>query len=214
MDGLYGLKPWFAGRLASVRRVLVARRVPPAALTWAGVGFGAAAGGALAVLPPGPLCAVAVAALLVARLACANLDGGVARESGRTTRFGYVANELGDRLAEFAVLAGCLFAAPAAWVLGAACAATLPSWISLAGAAAGAPRVQGGPCGKTERCALFVLFAAVGAAPLVFGLMIAGSLATAALRLVRTARALRTGPAPDGAATGAAAAPLGAGGRR
>lgn len=210
MDGLYGLKPWFAGRLASVRRTLVARRVPPGALTWSGVGFGAAAGGALAVLPPGPVCAAAVAALLVARLACANLDGGVARESGRTTRFGYVANELGDRLAEFAVLAGCLFAAPAAWVLGAACAATLPSWVALAGAAAGAPRVQGWPCGKTERCALFVLFAAVGAAPLVFGLMIAGSLATAALRLVRIARVLRTGPAP----AGAAAAPLGAGGLR
>ena len=54
----------------------------------------------------GPVAAAAVGVLLAARLACANLDGGVARDSGRSTRFGAVVNELGDRLAEFAALAG------------------------------------------------------------------------------------------------------------
>ncbi|WP_017556641.1 CDP-alcohol phosphatidyltransferase family protein [Nocardiopsis baichengensis] len=191
MDGLYALKPWFADRLASVRRALVARGVSPSVLTWGGVAFGGAAGAVVAAVPPGPLCAGAVAALLVARLACANLDGGVARESGRSTRAGAVDNEVGDRAAEFAVLAGCLAAYPAAPVLGAALAATLPSWVSLAGAAAGAPRLQGGPSGKTERCAQFVLLALTGFTALVFPLMIAGSLVTAAVRLVRVRRALR-----------------------
>ncbi|GAA2001454.1 hypothetical protein GCM10009799_30850 [Nocardiopsis rhodophaea] len=207
MNGLYSLKPWFAARLALVRRGLVERGVGPAVLTWAGVGFGAAAGAAIALLPSGAAAGVAVAALLVARLACANLDGGVARESGRSTRFGFVVNELGDRLAEFAVLAGCLFVAPSGVVLAAALAATLPSWVALAGAAAGGERVQGGPVGKTERCALFVVLAATGAAVPVLVLMAAGSLITAVVRLVRVARALseadETSAEPDYAVAGA-----------
>ncbi|MDA2803298.1 CDP-alcohol phosphatidyltransferase family protein [Nocardiopsis suaedae] len=220
MDGLYALKPWFADRLASLRSTLVARGVAPAVLTWGGVAFGAAAGGVIAALPPGPIAAGAVGALLVGRLACANLDGGVARESGRSTRAGALDNELGDRLAEFAVLAGCLAAYPAAPVLGAALAATLPSWVSLAGAAAGAPRLQGGPSGKTERCAQFVLLALTGFTALVFPLMILGSLVTAALRLVRVRRELRRldtaglGTAePAAASAGSAPAPASGGAR-
>ncbi|WP_245929198.1 CDP-alcohol phosphatidyltransferase family protein [Murinocardiopsis flavida] len=192
MKGLYALKPWYAARLAGLRRVLVAHGVSPDALTWSGVLFGAAAGGAVALLPAGPFAGAAVAVLLAARLACANLDGGVARDSGRMTRNGAVRNELGDRLAEFAVLAGCLAVAPAGWVLGAAAAATLPSWIALAGAAAGAPRPQGGPVGKTERCLLLVVLAAVpGAAVPVLAAIAAGSVLTAGWRLVRVTRALR-----------------------
>jgi CDP-diacylglycerol--glycerol-3-phosphate 3-phosphatidyltransferase len=183
MNGIYALKPWYAARLQPVRRALVARRVSPSALTWAGVGCGGAAGAAVAVLRPGPVAALVVGLLLAARLGCANLDGGVARESGRATRFGAVSNELGDRLAELAALAGLLAVAPAAVVAGAALAATLPSWIALAGAAAGAPRRQGGPVGKTERCALIVIAAGTGAVVPVLAVLAAGSLLTAALRV-------------------------------
>lgn len=179
---LYAAKPWFANRLAGLRRALVARRTPAAALTATGVGFGALAGVALATLAPGLLAAAAVAVLLAARLACANLDGGVARASGRTTRTGAVANELGDRAAELAALAGCLMLAPPALVVAAALAASAPSWVSLAGAAAGGPRLQGGPVGKTERCVLLVLLAATGWAAPLLGLLAAGSLLTAGLR--------------------------------
>ena len=52
--GLYSFKSWYAGLLAPVRRVLVAAAVPPAAITLAGIGFGALAGAALALLRPGP----------------------------------------------------------------------------------------------------------------------------------------------------------------
>src|SRR5207237_840461 len=82
--------PWYARRLAGVRRTLVARRVSPAAITVAGIGFGAAAGAALASLRPGPVAALTVGGLLAARLACANLDGGVAREGGTAPRLGAV----------------------------------------------------------------------------------------------------------------------------
>ena len=60
--------------------------MPPSAITIAGIVFGGGAGAALALLRPGPVAGVVVAALLAARLGCANLDGGVAREGGRATR--------------------------------------------------------------------------------------------------------------------------------
>ncbi|WP_327090040.1 CDP-alcohol phosphatidyltransferase family protein [Nonomuraea sp. NBC_01738] len=126
MNGLYALKPWYAARLGGVRALLLARDVRPATITVAGVGFGALAGAVLAWVAPGPLAALAVALLLAARLACANLDGGVARESGRTTRFGAVVNELGDRAAELAAIAGCVVLAGPALTAAAALAATLP----------------------------------------------------------------------------------------
>jgi CDP-diacylglycerol--glycerol-3-phosphate 3-phosphatidyltransferase len=191
--GLYSFKSWYAVRLAPVRRGLVAANVPPAAITVAGIIFGGGAGAALALLRPGPAAAAAVAALLAARLACANLDGGVARDEGRSTSFGSVLNEAGDRAAELAALAGCLAFAPTALVAAAALAATLPSWVALAGAAAGLGRVQGGPVGKTERCLLLALIAAIGCPVVILSVLAAGSAVTALVRLVRLARAATAG---------------------
>jgi CDP-diacylglycerol--glycerol-3-phosphate 3-phosphatidyltransferase len=79
---------------------------------------------------------VLVRGLLAARLGCTDPDGGVARDGDRATPFGSVLNEAGDRAAELAALAGCLAFAPVVLVLAAALAATLPSWVALAGAAA------------------------------------------------------------------------------
>ncbi|WP_338700863.1 CDP-alcohol phosphatidyltransferase family protein [Streptomyces sp. Q6] len=147
MNGLYSLKPWYADRLAGVRAGCAARGVSPDTLTWAGVACGAAAGAALAFLPA-PFAALPVAVLLAARLGFANLDGALARDTGRTTRRGAVLNELGDRAADLAMLAGFLTVAPLWLVATAALAATLPSWLALAGAAAGAPRRNGGPSAR------------------------------------------------------------------
>src|ERR1700735_1670422 len=178
--GLYSFKSWYARRLAPVRRRLVAANVPPSLITMTGICFGAGAGAVLALMRPGARAAgAAVAARLPARLACANLDGGVARDGDRATPFGAVLNELGDRAAELAVLAGCLALAPAAVVFAAAFAATLPSWVALAGAAAGLGRIQGGPVGKTERRLLLALIAAVGWAVVLLWLLAIGSALTA-----------------------------------
>jgi CDP-diacylglycerol--glycerol-3-phosphate 3-phosphatidyltransferase len=191
--GLYSFKSWYAGLLAPVRTRLVAARVSPGAITAAGVAFGAGAGAAIALLGPGLLAGLTVAALLAARLACANLDGGVARAgsaarvANRSARFGSVLNELGDRAAELAVLAGCLAIAPAWLVLAAALAATLPSWVALAGAAAGLTRIQGGPVGKTERCLLLALLAGTGLVTAFLVIIAAGSALTALVRLARVA---------------------------
>lgn len=192
MNGLYALKPWYAARLGGLRRMLVTHRVSPQWVTAAGVAFGAAAGIAFLTFRPGPAAAAAVGVLLAARLGCANLDGGVARDSGRVSRFGAVWGELGDRLAELAALAGTVVLAPPALVVTAALAASTPSWVALAGAAAGGSRLQGGPVGKTERCLVLVAIAATGWAVPLLVLLSGGAVVTAALRLVRLRRALGT----------------------
>ncbi|MFI6083493.1 CDP-alcohol phosphatidyltransferase family protein [Streptomyces sp. NPDC051217] len=182
MNGLYALKPWYASRLSGVRAALVRREVSPDTLTAAGVVSAAGAGAAVALLPAGPLAALPVAVLLAARLAFANLDGALARDTGRTTRRGAVLNELGDRAADLVVLAGFITLAPLWLVAVAGLAATLPSWVSLAGTAAGAPRRNGGPVGKTERCLLVVIATATGWAVPVLLVIAAGSALTAVVR--------------------------------
>ncbi|MER5768373.1 CDP-alcohol phosphatidyltransferase family protein [Streptomyces sp. NPDC001985] len=189
MNGLYALKPWYAARLSGVRGALVRRQVSPDTLTVAGVVCAAGAAAALAWLPA-PLAAAPVAVLLAARLAFANLDGALARDTGRATRRGSVLNELGDRAADLLALAGFLSLAPLWLVAVAGLAATLPSWVSLAGAAAGGPRLNGGPVGKTERCLLVVVAAATGWAVPVLAVIAAGSALTALLRLGRLRKEL------------------------
>lgn len=194
MNGLYALKPWYADRLSGVRGALARREVSPDTLTVAGVLCAAGAAAALAWLPT-PFAALPVAVLLAARLAFANLDGALARDTGRMTRRGALLNELGDRAADLVVLAGFLTLAPLWLVATAGLAATLPSWVSLAGAAAGAPRLNGGPVGKTERCALVILAAASGWFVPVLAVIAAGSALTAGLRLARLWRELGSTPA-------------------
>ncbi|MQA06691.1 MAG: phosphatidate cytidylyltransferase [Streptosporangiales bacterium] len=190
MDGLYALKPWYARQLTGVRRRLVARQVSPTAVSIAGVGCAAAAAPAIVLAPPHAVTALVVGLLLVGRLACANLDGGIARESGRTTARGSVVNELSDRLADMVVIAAFAVHVPW-WLVGAAaCAALLPAGVSLSAAAAGAVRLQGGPVGKTERCVLAAVAVGTGYYVPVLAVLAAGSAFTAGVRLVRAWRLL------------------------
>lgn len=180
--GLYVLKPWYGERLAGLQQVMVSRGMHPDTVTGVGVVFGVLAGIAIAMLPAG-WAALVVGPLLAARLAAANLDGSLARATGQQSRRGAVLNEVGDRVAELAVLAGCLAVAPPWLVLLAMLGASAPSWIALAGAATGAPRANGGPVGKTERCLLITVAAALpGAASLILVLIGAGSAVTALKR--------------------------------
>lgn len=135
--------------------------------------------------------------LLAARLAGANLDGAVARARGVCSPWGFVLNEVGDRTSDLLTYAGLAalaartpdgwVSAPVGWVLVAALAATLPTFASLAAAGAGATRRNGGPLGKTERCALVTLATGIPAwVPGIAALTVLGSLVTAGLRLRAT----------------------------
>ena len=208
MPSLYALKPWYTRRLHRFVAGAVARGTSPDVFTTVGVVAAALAGVALA-LGWWPVALV----LLAARLAGANLDGAVARARGVSRPWGFVLNELGNRASDLLMLAGLAVLAartggdvlagltPLAWVLVAAVAATLPTFVSLAGAGAGAPRLNGGPLGKTERCALAVVAAALpGLLVWVAVVVVAGSVLTAVVRARRIARALAVGTGAAGAA--------------
>lgn len=205
MTGLYALKPWYTARLSSVVAAAARRRVGPDVFTALGVACAAAAAGAIAAG-----WWLAAGLLLAGRLAGANLDGAVARARGVSRPWGFVLNELGDRTSDllmFAGLAGLAIGhtppalpvgpwrvAPLVLVLAAAAAASLPTFVSLAAAAAGGSRLNGGPCGKTERCALAVLATALpGWLGVVAVLVALASLVTSVHRL-RVARSELTTP--------------------
>jgi CDP-diacylglycerol--glycerol-3-phosphate 3-phosphatidyltransferase len=196
MIGLYALKPWYTRRLTPILDAAVTRNVSPDAFTAAGVAAAGAAGVAVAFG-----CWPLAALFLALRLAGANLDGAVARARGVSRPWGFVLNELGDRTSDLLTFAGlAVWAArqngpgmhwlswPVIQVLAAALAATLPTFASLAAAAAGATRRNGGPLGKTERC-LFVALATAFPVimPVILTQLVNGSILTTVLRL-RAAR--------------------------
>jgi CDP-diacylglycerol--glycerol-3-phosphate 3-phosphatidyltransferase len=199
MNGLYALKPWFTRRLTPILNAAVSHNVSPDVFTAAGVVAAGAAGVAIAFGN------WALAALFLAlRLAGANLDGAVARARGVSRPWGFVLNEIGDRTSDLLAFVGlAVFAArlggpgfhwlswPVIQVLVAALAATLPTFASLAAAAAGATRRNGGPLGKTERCVFMVLAIAFPVIlPVILTQLANGSLITTVLRLRATRREL------------------------
>jgi CDP-diacylglycerol--glycerol-3-phosphate 3-phosphatidyltransferase len=199
MDGLYALKPWYTQRLRVFMDRAAVQGTSPDAFTVVGMSGAWAAAISIAV----GWWALSVLFLGV-RLAGANLDGAVARARNVCRPWGFVLNEIGDRVSDLLMFAGlAVWAAyqggpglhwlswPVIWVLVAALAAMLPTFASLAGAGAGASRRNGGPFGKTERCLAAVVAAAVPVAiPWVCAIIVVGSLVTAAVRLVGAHREL------------------------
>lgn len=192
MASLYGAKAWYTRRLDIFTRTAVARSWSPDVFTAIGVAFAfIAAAGLLIHLWPLVLIG------LVGRLGGANLDGAVARARGVSRPFGFVLNEIGDRASDLIVMAALVALAyqtgslplTTLW-LAATVAAALPTFISLASAGAGAPRFNGGPFGKTERCATvlltsiaLVIWPAIPVLEVVGILMIVGSLLTTLWRI-------------------------------
>lgn len=193
MRGLYALKPWYTARLSRIVGAAERAQLSPDVFTALGV---AAAGLAGLALWQGWWLAAAI--LLAGRLAGANLDGAVARARGVSRPWGFVLNEIGDRSSDllmFAGLAALAYGTAGSYgvsaVLLAALAATLPTFASLAAAGAGAGRHNGGPFGKTERCAYAVLVCAVPAwLTGLCAVVVVGSVVTAGLRLRATAAAM------------------------
>ena len=201
MVSLYSLKYWYTRRLGVIIQASVRRGISPD--VWTAVGVIAAALGCGALVMGWWILAFI---LLAARLGGANLDGAVARARGVSRPFGFVLNEIGDRLSDLFIMAGLVGLAlrtgssttTVYLTLIALTTATLPTFISLAAAGAGAARLNGGPFGKTERCLAAVVAAALPQfLSIIAWVIIVGSAVTACVRLARTAAALagRTGPA-------------------
>jgi CDP-diacylglycerol--glycerol-3-phosphate 3-phosphatidyltransferase len=159
MRGLYALKSWFSGLLKPLVFFAVQRKLSPNVFTVIGV-----LGGVLAGLGVANVNTWLVLVGVIVRLAGANLDGALARAMGRESRSGFWINEAGDRLADWAIFAGLLFiplAVPFDVWLTVMVAVALPTVVSLWGVRRGAARINGGPFGKTERCAFAVLLVAL-----------------------------------------------------
>jgi len=159
MRGLYALKNWFSGLLKPLVFFAVQRKLSPNLFTVIGI-----LGGALAGFGVASVNTWVVLVGVVVRLAGANLDGAVARAAGRESHRGFWINEVGDRLADWAIFSGLLFMPLAlpidVWVT-VMVAVALPTAVSLWGVRRGAARINGGPFGKTERCLFAVMFVAL-----------------------------------------------------
>jgi CDP-diacylglycerol--glycerol-3-phosphate 3-phosphatidyltransferase len=170
MKGLYFAKAWFTKRLTIFIKLATLRNLSPDLFTGIGIAGAVLASRALVLTEHHPIFGCVLVGLgLVIRLGGANLDGAVARAQGRSHAFGFVINEIGDRVSDFIIMAGVVTIAWHTQVSNvrilsvvAIVAATLPTLISLAGAGAGGVRINGGPFGKTERCAtIFLLSVAI-----------------------------------------------------
>jgi CDP-diacylglycerol---glycerol-3-phosphate 3-phosphatidyltransferase len=192
MRGIYAAKQWFGRLLSPITRLAVFIGISPDLFTFIGV-----AGGALAGIGVWQLQAWLVLVGVIVRLAGANLDGAVARARNLSSRRGFWINELGDRLADFAILAGFValaWAQTRGWNVVIQAVAMLvavaPTLVSLWGHRRGLPRLNGGPFGKSERAfgAVLVVFLLQLGTPMLLtleswgALVVFGSLVTAEVR--------------------------------
>lgn len=185
----------WAGRLA---HLLIAVHVRPNQISIASLVASAAAGYCLlrAWYP-------AAALLILLRLLCNLMDGMVAIEGGLGSASGEIYNDLPDRISDALILCAAGHSLPwPAYVreLGwtAALLSVMTAYIRILGGASGLTQDFRGPMAKPQRMA--VLIAACILAPfdtrfvaLALVVVIAGSLATAALRLRRIVRQLEDG---------------------
>jgi phosphatidylglycerophosphate synthase len=198
---LYDIKPWFLRRLRRIEDALVARCVSPDTLTFAAVGVSVAAGGFIATggLLHRPLLWLAVAPLVLVRLALNALDGSVARRTRTSRPFGAALNELGDRMSDAATVGATAFAVRPALALGAVASCYLASSTGVLALALTGKRDCAGPAGKADRAAMLALGATAGAIlgsavpfVVVLTLISAGAVLTAFARVVRIRRTLRS----------------------
>lgn len=197
MNGLYSLKTWFTKALTPGLRLAVRLKISPNWLTLLGV-----LGAALASYAFVTRVAWLVFLGLVIRLAGANLDGAVARAQGRSgSKAGFWINELGDRLSDVIVLFAPILMVTNWLTVSSLVAASLPTLVSLWGYSRIGIRINGGPVGKTERCALVFLaviwsqYSGNVGEPLYWLSLsiILGSLLTAVLRVRQVERLLENG---------------------
>lgn len=166
--------------------------VPADAVSAAGLVFGLASLPALLATPDSPLWWLVAAALVQLRLLANMIDGMVAVEGGRKSRFGPLWNEIPDRVSDSATLVGLGYAAGGSPLLGwlAALLAMFTAYIRAMGALNGAGEAFLGWFSKPRRMFVVTIACLAGAAgfadPAVtwaLGLIVAGTVVTCGQRL-------------------------------
>src|SRR6478672_10677936 len=190
----YGSKRAIVARLDGLVNRLATAGVSPDAVTLAAIPVAVVGGVALLASPLVPAVLLLVAVRLILNL----VDGALARSTGRTHPRGEVFNELGDRLADIALLVPVAFlpGAQRETVLLGVTGAVLASFVGVTARAAGAQRLYGGVLSKPGRMILLAAFA-VGAlvlGPAAWGpfgpILLAGTVLTVAERSALAIRQL------------------------
>jgi CDP-diacylglycerol--glycerol-3-phosphate 3-phosphatidyltransferase len=156
---LYASKAAANRRLERLVDALADRDVPPDAVTLAAVPVAVVGGACLLVSPVAPALLLAVPIAVVLRIVLNLLDGNLARRTGRVHPRGELYNELGDRLADVALLA------PVAWLPGASpqlvllgvLGGVLASYVGITSRAAGGERLYRGILSKPGRMGLLLI---------------------------------------------------------
>jgi phosphatidylglycerophosphate synthase len=195
---------WYAPKRAIVARLdgvvgrLAAAGVSPDAVTLAALPVAVAGGACIALSPAVPVVLVVVPLAAGLRLLLNLIDGALARATGRSHPRGELLNEVGDRLADLALLGPVAFVpgAQRETVLLGVGGAIFASFVGLATRAAGGPRLLGGILSKPGRMALLAVFAiaVLILGPAAWGpfgpLLLLGTALTALERLIRGLRTL------------------------
>jgi len=156
---LYATKGAANARLTPLVDRLAAAGVTPDQVTLAALPVAILGGACLIASSTAPILLLVVPLLVVLRLVLNLIDGNLARRTGRIHARGELYNELGDRLADIALLAPAALL-PGAWpevVLLGVLGAVLASYVGVAARAAGGDRIYRGILSKPGRMALLVI---------------------------------------------------------
>ncbi len=158
---MYDVKPRFQALLRPMVGRLFVRGVTANQVTLAAVALSALGGLAIAVWPESRWPLVAIAPLLLVRMALNAIDGMLAREFDQKSRLGAVLNELGDVVSD-----ACLYlplalvpGVPTAPVVLVVLLAALVEMTGVVGIQIGASRRYDGPMGKSDRAFWLALLA-------------------------------------------------------
>ena len=155
MISVYSLKPAFQNLLRPVARWLHSRGISANQVTLAALWLAVATGGAVA-LWPGPVTLLLVPPVLFLRMALNALDGMLAREFWGPTPLGAILNELGDVLADAAMVLPLVLVpgVPVALVVALVLLALLSEFCGVVAVQIGVSRRYDGPMGKSDRALL------------------------------------------------------------
>jgi CDP-diacylglycerol--glycerol-3-phosphate 3-phosphatidyltransferase len=167
---LYALKPRFQALLRPSAAALARAGITANQLTVAAAAISVALGVVVTLRLPDTAAFLLVPGWLVVRMALNALDGMLAREFGQRSRLGAYLNELGDVVADAALLVPFAFLAPfsPAWTLAVLALAIVAEYAGALGPLAGASRRYDGPMGKSDRALVvgaLALWAGLAALP-------------------------------------------------
>ncbi|MEQ9812699.1 MAG: CDP-alcohol phosphatidyltransferase family protein [Azospirillaceae bacterium] len=189
MPSLYMLKYRFRGAIGPFIRALIGAGVTANMVTVASLALTIAWGVLLCLWPRESWVLIGLLPIVLLRMACNVIDGAIASEAGRHSRFGAIVNEM-DVMADALLYTPLVLTLPGTpWLgLAAVLVALVAEYAGMVGLLTGAGRRYEGPMAKPDRAVVFAAIAVLAG----FGVPLAGWLdwVWAALALLGVATVL------------------------